>query len=125
MGMNDKSIQSEYICIKILNILYGYDLKNMNRILPNYPDLAASYNNLSRIYLDLNNLDNAHFFSQKAVHILRTLFPNGHPNLTIMEKNLAIIEKRLKLGSDPANGAALRGIITAQKLLQSEVLGNS
>jgi len=40
-----------------------------------------------------------HFFSQKAVHIFKTLFPGGHPNLEIMEKNLAIIEKRMKLGN--------------------------
>jgi hypothetical protein len=52
------------------------------------PSLATSYNNLSLIYQDLGQLDRARPYAQKAVDILTALFPNGHPNLDVMRKNL-------------------------------------
>ncbi len=52
---------------------------------------ALLANNLSGIYWALGQLEKAREYSQKAVDILKHLFPNGHPNLTIMLDNLAYI----------------------------------
>jgi hypothetical protein len=44
------------------------------------------------IYQDLGQLDRARPYAQKAVDIMTTLFPHGHPNLDIMRKNLESLE---------------------------------
>jgi tetratricopeptide (TPR) repeat protein len=61
-----------------------------------HPSLATSYNNLSLIYKDLGQSERALEFQKKAVDILRQLFPNGHPHLTVMRSNLKKIKKSLE-----------------------------
>ncbi|MGE5342497.1 MAG: tetratricopeptide repeat protein [Candidatus Omnitrophota bacterium] len=57
-----------------------------------HPSLATSYNNVSVIYRAMGQLDDALRFSEKAVAILQTLFPGGHPNLDKMKRNLEHIK---------------------------------
>jgi hypothetical protein len=42
----------------------------------------------------MNQDSTAREYAQKAVAILKSLFPNGHPNLETMRKNLEKINKR-------------------------------
>jgi hypothetical protein len=55
--------------------------------------LAALANNLSMIYRDLGQLDRARPYAQKAVSIMESLFPHGHPKLYIARRTLEALKK--------------------------------
>ena len=61
----------------------------------NYPNLAASYNNVSLIYQGIGQLDQALEFQLKAISIMQHLFPNGHPNLDKSKRNLEILKNKM------------------------------
>jgi hypothetical protein len=45
------------------------------------------------IYQALGQLDRARPYAQKAVDIMTSLFPHGHPNLDISRKNLEGLQR--------------------------------
>jgi hypothetical protein len=55
--------------------------------------LATLANNLSTIYNASGQLERARPYAQKAVDILTSLFPHGHPNLDIARRNLESLDE--------------------------------
>ena len=58
-----------------------------------HPLIATSYHNLSRIYREMKDYASALPYAEKAVAIMGFNFPNGHPNLDVMKRNLDHIKE--------------------------------
>jgi tetratricopeptide (TPR) repeat protein len=62
----------------------------------NHPSLANSYNNLALIYLAMKDYESASKYCEKAVAIMEKAFPDGHPDLDVIKRNLEEIKKGVK-----------------------------
>ncbi len=70
-------------------------LIRQERLPPNHPDLANSYNNIGLGYARIGDYPNALSFFERAVDIGQQSLPSHHPHLQLYRKNIDIVKKIL------------------------------
>jgi tetratricopeptide (TPR) repeat protein len=61
-----------------------------------HPSVAATLNNLAGLYRAQGRYDEAESLYQRSLAIMKAIFPNGHPNIDIIQVNYDELKRKMR-----------------------------